>query len=57
MAKHSKTWWGQRFLQTLDEFMDEGRLKRGRSYSSPHRILSFETCDDTISAEIDYIII
>lgn len=34
----SKTWWGQQFLAALENFTDSGRLARGRSYSSDHRI-------------------
>ena len=31
MAQFSRTWWGQRFIQALEEFSDEARLGRGRS--------------------------
>lgn len=42
MAKLSKTWWGQKFIEALEGFTDSGRLSRGRSYSSDRRILKFE---------------
>jgi len=32
VAKVSKTWWGQRFIQALEGFTDSGRLARGRAY-------------------------
>ncbi|MDM8548232.1 SWIM zinc finger family protein [Candidatus Venteria ishoeyi] len=42
MAKLSKTWWGQKFIEALEDFTNSGRLSRGRSYSSDRRILKFE---------------
>jgi len=42
MSRRGKTWWGQRFIAALEQQMDSGRLRRGRSYASPRRILSFE---------------
>ena len=33
MAQFSRTWWGQRFIQALEEFSDEARLGRGRAYA------------------------
>ena len=38
MSNYAKTWWGQRFIASLEAFTDSGRLARGRSYSSDHRI-------------------
>ncbi|MCY4316453.1 MAG: SWIM zinc finger family protein [Roseovarius sp.] len=49
MAYYSKTWWGNVFLDALDNCMDSGRLSRGRSYSSPHRLSKFSIHDGTIS--------
>jgi uncharacterized Zn finger protein len=48
----SRTWWGNKFIDALINFMDEGRLKRGRSYSGPNRILSLEIDKNTIKAKI-----
>ena len=42
MAKMARTWWGERFLDVLTISMDVGRLKRGRSYAGPNRILEFD---------------
>jgi uncharacterized Zn finger protein len=47
-----RTWWGERFIAALEGFMDEGRLKRGRGYSSDSRILAFEIADATVTAEL-----
>ena len=52
MTAFSRTWWGTRFIDALKDFMDEDRLKRGRSYSGPSRILSFEINDTKVSAKI-----
>ena len=38
MSKSVKTWWGQRFIEALEDFTDSGRLQRGRSYSTDNRI-------------------
>jgi uncharacterized Zn finger protein len=52
MAKHSRTWWGQKFISALESFTDSGRLQRGRSYSGENRILSFEISNGVVKATI-----
>lgn len=52
MSKHSRTWWGQKFISALESFTDSGRLQRGRSYSGENRILSFEISNGVVSATI-----
>lgn len=52
MAKISKTWWGEVFIEGLAQFLDQGRLKRGRSYNSDYRILSFDITENIITAEV-----
>jgi uncharacterized Zn finger protein len=53
MRPHGKTWWGQRFLAALEEQMDSGRLRRGRGYSGPGRILAFEIgADGSVHASV-----
>jgi uncharacterized Zn finger protein len=42
MATKSKTWWGKTFVAALEGFMEPGRLSRGRSYSGPNRLKTFE---------------
>jgi len=39
MAQFSRTWWGKRFIEALEEFTDSARLGRGRSYASGGKIL------------------
>ncbi|MDE0697653.1 MAG: SWIM zinc finger family protein [Boseongicola sp.] len=41
MAKMTRTWWGEVFLDVLAMSMDVGRLKRGRAYAGPNRLLKF----------------
>ena len=50
--KYSKTWWGNRFLDALEECMDAGRLQRGRSYGGPHRLIEFEIRDGKMTARV-----
>lgn len=50
MAKITRTWWGERFLTALENSMDSGRLARGRSYSSPTRLLRFDIKGGIISS-------
>lgn len=52
MAKMSRTWWGERFLEAIAEFAEPGRLQRGRSYSSEHRLLKFNIDNGSISATV-----
>lgn len=40
MAKMSRTWWGEKFIQALERFTDSARLGRGRSYARGRRIES-----------------
>ena len=52
MAKMSRTWWGQKFIEAIEQLTDAGRLSRGRSYSKPNRILHFDINDGTVVAQI-----
>ncbi len=52
MAKFSRTWWGDRFIQALEEFTDENRLKRGRSYARGGKVLNFEIDKNEIIAQV-----
>ena len=42
MASIGRTWWGKEFIEAMQEFAEPGRLQRGRSYSSDHRIMKFD---------------
>ncbi len=50
MVRKSRTWWGEVFLDVLEGCMDEGRLRRGRSYSGPNRLLEFEIAGSKVRA-------
>lgn len=52
MAKFSRTWWGDRFIQALEQFTDEGRLQRGRSYARGGKVLNFEVEKNQIHAHV-----
>ncbi|HEY9638882.1 MAG TPA: SWIM zinc finger family protein [Coleofasciculaceae cyanobacterium] len=52
MAQFSRTWWGKRFIAALEEFTDEGRLSRGRSYANGNKIKSFDIKDGAITAKV-----
>ncbi|NUN66623.1 hypothetical protein HCU40_18110 [Pseudanabaena biceps] len=52
MTKHSRTWWGQKFISALESFTDSGRLQRGRAYSGDSRILHFDITKGLATATI-----
>ena len=52
MAKMSRTWWGQKFIEAIEQLTDAGRLSRGRAYSKPNRLLHFDIQDGTVFAQI-----
>ena len=52
MAKFSRTWWGQRFIDALEKLTDSGRLSRGRSYASGGKVKSFEINQNLVAAKV-----
>ncbi len=52
MAKFSKTWWGQVFIEALESFTDAGRLQRGRSYANGKKVKSFDINGNQITAVV-----
>lgn len=52
MAQFSRTWWGQRFIEALEQFTDPGRLGRGRSYASGGRIIEHKLENGKVSARV-----
>jgi uncharacterized Zn finger protein len=52
MSKYAKTWWGQRFIEALEDFTDRGRLQRGRSYSTDNRIKQWLLKDGKVEAKL-----
>ncbi|MGB7087939.1 MAG: SWIM zinc finger family protein [Phormidesmis sp.] len=52
MPNFTRTWWGQTFLATLEEFTDPGRLSRGRSYANGKKIKSFDIEAGHVTAQV-----
>ena len=52
MAQFSRTWWGQRFIEALEQFTDAARLGRGRSYAHNGRILDYKLANGTVTAKV-----
>ncbi len=52
MAEFSRTWWGRRFIAALEQFTDQARLGRGRSYASNGRILEYKLEKGTVTAKV-----
>ncbi len=52
MTNFSRTWWGRRFIEALEQFTDPSRLGRGRSYASGGRILDYTLTDGTVNARV-----
>ena len=52
MAKFSRSWWGQKFIEALEKFTDSGRLSRGRSYASGGKVKTFSIKDGIVIAKV-----
>lgn len=52
MSKFSRSWWGQKFIEALEQLSDSGRLSRGRSYASNGKVLHFEIQGGTVTAQV-----
>jgi uncharacterized Zn finger protein len=52
MAQFSRTWWGQRFIQALEEFSDEARLGRGRAYARNGKVKEHQIANGKITAKV-----
>ena len=52
MAKFGRTWWGERFIEALEQFTDPARLGRGRSYARGGRVLEFHLSKGKIKAKV-----
>lgn len=52
MAQFSKTWWGKRFIEALEEFSDSARLSRGRSYARNGKIKEYHINNNKITAKV-----
>ena len=52
MAQFSKTWWGKRFIEALENFTDSARLGRGRSYARNGKIKEYQINNNRITAKV-----
>lgn len=52
MSTKTKTWWGERLLEALENFTDSGRLQRGRAYASDNRIKQWSIKKGLVQAKI-----
>jgi uncharacterized Zn finger protein len=52
MSKFSRTWWGKKFIEALEQISDAGRLSRGRAYANNGKVTSFGIKDGTIAATV-----
>lgn len=52
MAQFSKTWWGKRFIETLEAFTDSARLGRGRSYARNGKVKDYQIANGKITAKV-----
>jgi uncharacterized Zn finger protein len=46
------TWWGRRWMETLESFGMESRLARGRSYARSGQVVSLDTAAGEVSAKV-----
>ncbi|NJN88676.1 MAG: hypothetical protein HC881_23335 [Leptolyngbyaceae cyanobacterium SL_7_1] len=52
MSQFSRSWWGQKFIEALEQFTDSGRLSRGRSYAKGGKVKHFAIKDGVVTAEV-----
>ncbi|MCU0566559.1 MAG: SWIM zinc finger family protein [Oculatellaceae cyanobacterium Prado106] len=52
MPQFTRSWWGNKFIEALEEFTDSGRLGRGRSYARGGKVKSFKINDGVVQAEV-----
>ena len=52
MSNFTRTWWGDTFLSTIEQFTDSGRLSRGRTYANGRKVKSFKIDGDRVVAKV-----
>ena len=52
MTQFTRTWWGNKFIEALEKFTDEGRLSRGKTYARGNKVNSFEVKDGRAIAQV-----
>jgi uncharacterized Zn finger protein len=51
-GKFVKNWWADRWIRTLSNLMDAGRLSRGRSYARRGQVISIDVQPGYVSARV-----
>ncbi len=52
MAQFSKTWWGKRFLEAIENITDSGRLGRGRGLARNGKVKEYQINQGKITAKV-----
>ncbi len=47
-----KNWWATRWIKALEQLVDAGRLRRGRTYARKGQVLSIEESKRGIEAKV-----
>ncbi len=50
--KTVRTWWGRKYIEALEGFIDSGRLQRGKGYANEKRILRWALEGNRLTATI-----
>ena len=52
IGEFATSWWGRRWLQTLESFQVRARLNRGRSYARRGQVLHLEIANQKVTATV-----
>ena len=52
MRQFSRTWWGQKFIEAIEQLTDSGRLNRGRSYARGKKVKWFNINGSEVTAQV-----
>lgn len=52
MSEFSRTWWGQKFIEAMEDLADSGRLSRGRTYARGKKVKQFEINEGMVTAQV-----
>ena len=48
----SRSWWGQKFIEAIEQLTDAGRLSRGRSYARGNKVKQFDIDGGLVEARV-----
>jgi uncharacterized Zn finger protein len=51
-GKIGQSWWAERWIAAMEQLVDVGRLRRGRSYARSGQVLSIEERDGGVTARV-----